>query len=79
MEKRVGLHDTTDELNHTVSNAAESPNSKDLQRSISLGSGSGCRVATYSIWIPVTVVDLVVRGVKPNFSTWDRPKFTGLR
>lgn len=77
MNTRVGSHDTADELDHTVSNTAESPDDENLEHSVSLGRGSRCRVTTYSIRIPGTVFDLVVFGAGLYLSTWERREFHG--
>ena len=78
-EVRVGLHDTADKLDHTISNTAKGPDGENLQRSVSLERGSRCRVTTYGIRIPVTIMNLIVRGVRPDLSTWKRLEFMDLQ
>jgi len=63
------LHDTTDELNHTVSDTAKGPDCEDLEDSVGLEYGSTCREATYSIRIPGTVFNLIVLGPGSYLST----------
>lgn len=74
-ESRMDLHDTSDELNHTVGDTAEGPDGENLVFFVSLGYESRCRVTTYSIGIPVTVMNLAVCCVEPDLAACDRRKF----